>query len=170
MKNLLIKTSGNLKLFIIVIAIYLIFTVFNTQLILNSLNTFKSLVVSILPTLVIVFLLMFVSNLLLNEKKITKLLGSESGMKGYVLSVVFGILSAGPIYMWYPILADLREKGVKNSFIVIFLYNRAVKIPLLPMMIYYFGSLFVLVLTIYMIIFSIINGLIIDKLLITQKQ
>jgi uncharacterized membrane protein YraQ (UPF0718 family) len=170
MKNLLIKTSGNLKLFILVIAIYLIFAVVNTQLILDSLNTFISLVISILPILVIVFLLMFISNLFLSSKRITKLLGSESGIKGYIFSVIFGILSAGPIYMWYPLLSDLKDKGVKNSLIVVFLYNRAVKIPLLPMMIYYFGSLFVLILTIYMIIFSIINGLIIDKLLLTQKR
>jgi uncharacterized membrane protein YraQ (UPF0718 family) len=108
--------------------------------------------------------------MLLSSKRITKILGAESGIKGYVLSVIFGILSTGPIYMWYPLLSDLREKGVKNSLIVIFLYNRAVKIPLLPMMIYYFGSLFVLVLTIYMIVFSIINGLIVEKLLLTQKK
>ena len=170
MKNLLIKTSGNLKLFILVIAVYLIFAVVNMPLILSSLNTFISLVISILPILVIVFLLMFISNLFLSSKRITKLLGSESGIKGYIFSVIFGILSAGPIYMWYPLLSDLKDKGVKNSLIVVFLYNRAVKIPLLPMMIYYFGSLFVLILTIYMVIFSIINGLIIDKLLLTQKR
>lgn len=170
MKNLLIKTSGSLRLFIIIIVIYIVFAIFNTQVILNSLNTFLELVISILPVLAMVFVLIFITNLMLSAKRITKLLGSESGIKGYFLSVVFGVISAGPIYMWFPLLADLREKGVKNSNIVIFLYNRSVKIPLLPMMIYYFGSLFVVVLTIYMIIFSIINGLIVDKLSLTQTQ
>ncbi len=170
MKNLLAKTDGGIKLFIIVIVTYLISAVFNTTLVLNSLNTFISLIISILPILVLVFLLMFISNLFLSSKRITKILGHESGVKGYIFSVIFGILSSGPIYMWYPLLSDLRDKGVKNSLIVIFLYNRAVKIPILPMMIYYFGSLFVLILTIYMIIFSIINGLIVDKLLLTKKQ
>ncbi len=170
MKNLLVKTDGGLKLFIIVTVTYLISAVFNTPLFFDSLNTFVSLVVSILPILVIVFLLMFISNLFLNSKRITKMLGHESGVKGYIFSVIFGILSSGPIYMWYPLLSDLKDKGVKNSLIVIFLYNRAVKIPLLPMMIYYFGSAFVIILTIYMILFSIINGLIIEHLLLTKKK
>jgi len=170
MKNLLVKTDGGIKLFIIVVATYMIFTILDPQLVLVSLNTFLSLVISILPILVIVFLLMFVATLLLSSKRITKIMGHESGIKGYIFAVIFGIFSTGPIYMWYPLLSDLRDKGAKNSLIVIFIYNRAVKIPLLPMMIYYFGSAFVIILTVYMIIFSIINGLIIEKLLLTQKR
>jgi len=62
-------------------------------------------------------------------------------------------------------LADLRDKGMANSYIVVFLYNRAIKPQLLPIMIYYFGWLFVAVLTFYMIIASIINGLIVNKIM-----
>jgi hypothetical protein len=45
----------------------------------------------------------------------------------------------GPIYAWYPLLKELREKGAANSLIAIFLGNRAVKPFLLPIMISYFG-------------------------------
>ena len=47
--------------------------------------------------------------------------------------------------MWYPFLADLKDKGIKNPLIVTFLYNRAVKLPLIPVMIYYFGLKFVII-------------------------
>jgi uncharacterized membrane protein YraQ (UPF0718 family) len=99
-----------------------------------------------------------------------KFLGEKSGIKGFIFAVIGGILSLGPIYMWYPMLFDLRKKGMKSSLIAIFLYNRAIKIPLLPMMIYYFGPMFTLILTIYMIIFSVINGLIVERFAMPTKS
>jgi len=69
--------------------------------------------------------------------------------------------------MWYPLLGDLKEKGMKDSLIATFLYNRAVKIPLLPMMVDYFGWDFALALSIYMILFSVVNGVIVQRL--TQR-
>jgi uncharacterized membrane protein YraQ (UPF0718 family) len=70
----------------------------------------------------------------------------------------------GSIYLWYPLLKELSEKGMKKGLIATFLYNRAVKIPLLPLMVYYFGWLFTLFLTLYMIIFSVFLGIIMDRI------
>lgn len=170
MKNLLKKTSGSVKLFILVVLIYAIFGVFNAPLIISSFNTFIKLLKDVLPILAIVFSLMFITNMLITSKKIANILSRKWGIKGYFLAIVFGVLSAGPIYMWYPLLSDLKEKGVSNSLIAIFLYNRAVKIPLIPIMIYYFGFYYVLILSCLMILFSVINGLIIEKLLLTKKS
>jgi uncharacterized membrane protein YraQ (UPF0718 family) len=170
MKNLLIKTSGNQKLLIIVIALYIGFFFTNPKLVSDSFNTFFNLLKSVLPVFVLVFVLIFIFNLILSSKIIIKILGEESGVKGYIFSILFGILSSGPIYMWYPLLSDLKEKGVNNSLITVFLYNRAIKIPLLPMMIFYFGYLFVIILTFFMIVFSVLNGLLVNKLLLTQKK
>ena len=78
---------------------------------------------------------------------------------------IAGILSSGPVYMWYPLLSDLQNKGLKNGFIATFLYNRAIKLPILPLMISYFGIVYVLVLTIVMVFVSILQGLIINRLM-----
>jgi uncharacterized membrane protein YraQ (UPF0718 family) len=59
-------------------------------------------------------------------------------------------------------LGDLRKQGMKNGLIAAFLYARAIKIPLLPLMAYYFGITFVIILTIYMILASVIEGKIIE--------
>jgi phosphoenolpyruvate carboxylase len=40
----------------------------------------------------------------------------------------------------------------------VFLYSRAIKIPLLPLMIHYFGTAYTLVLCLYLLGFSIICG------------
>jgi len=101
----------------------------------------------------------------LDDKKIKKYLIGKADWKKYVLTVFLGILSSGPIYAWYPFLSDLKEQGFKNSLITIFLYNRAIKIPLIPVLIYYISLQFVIVITVLMIVFSVINGIIIDKII-----
>ncbi|MCD6109661.1 hypothetical protein J7J83_02800 [bacterium] len=169
MKDLIKKTSGSVKLFIIVALIYLIFGILNPPAITKAFNTFLKISWGVIPVLLIVFFLMFITNMFVNAKKFTKELEHKAGIKNYILAILLGILSAGPIYMWYPLLADMKEHGVHDSLIAIFLYNRAVKIPLLPMMIYYFGTPYVIILSCLMIVASVINGLIIDKILITQK-
>ncbi len=51
---------------------------------------------------------------------------------------------------------------MRIGLIAAFIYSRAIKIPLLPLMIYYFGFMFVVLLTIYMIIAAVIQGKIIE--------
>ena len=107
---------------------------------------------------------MGVMNYFLDPKTIKKYVGKGSGVKGWVFAISTGILSHGPIYVWYPLLKDLRNQGMRSGLIAVFLYNRAIKIPLLPLFIYYFGAVFVAVLLIYMVIASIIEGKIIEKM------
>jgi len=114
--------------------------------------------VNIIMPLCLVFILMLVLNVFLNPAYITKFLGKEAGIQGIILSAVAGIISAGPIYAWYPMLKALREKGADSSFIAIFLGNRAVKPFLLPIMISYFGWIYVLILTVFTIFGSLVVG------------
>jgi len=112
----------------------------------------------------LVFLLLFIANLMLEPKRIKRYLGKESGIKGWVTAVFGGILSVGSIYAWYTMLSELQQKGMRNALIAVFLYCRAVKLPLLPLMIHYFGVAYTLVLCLYLISFSIISGILIEKL------
>lgn len=159
-----------MRFFIFVILLYGSFAFIDPDLIRASLYTTGALFMQIFPVLIVVFLIMFITNMVVDAKKITESMERHKGFKACFLAVVFGILSAGPIYLWYPLLADLKERGLRNSLITIFLYNRAVKLPLIPIMIYYFGWQFVLIVSILMIIFSIINGFIVDRLLLTHSS
>ncbi|KAF5428632.1 putative membrane protein YraQ, UPF0718 family [Candidatus Methanophagaceae archaeon] len=94
----------------------------------------------------------------LHPKTVSKYVGRGSGIKGWFLAIFTGILSHGPIYVWYPLLKDLRDRGMKSGLIAAFLYSRAIKIPLLPLRVYYFGALFVVVLLPYIVIASIVVG------------
>ncbi|MBW2540150.1 MAG: hypothetical protein JRE27_11165 [Deltaproteobacteria bacterium] len=74
------------------------------------------------------------------------------------------MLVSGPPYVLYPLLGELKKRGMTNSLLAVFLYNRNVKIPFIPAMIYYFGLKFTIILSVYIIIFSIMNGKIMEAL------
>jgi len=118
----------------------------------------------IAPVLLLIFLLLFISNLLLKPRWVKQHLGKDSGWKGWLLASIGGVLSVGSIYPWFALLKDLKEKGMRTALIAVFLYNRGIKLPLLPLLIYYFGLNFTVLLALYMMLFSWIGGLIIEKL------
>lgn len=125
---------------------------------------FLRLALKVLPVLGIVYGVMLLINLFVKTEQIMRFLGRKSGPLGWILVIVSGVLSAGPIYMWYPLLSDMKEKGMRDALIAAFLYNRAVKLPLLPMMIVYFGMEMTVIVTVYMILFSVANGYIVELL------
>jgi len=144
--------------------IYVIAGFFGMNIILNSLEFAWKIVVNIIPVFITVFFVMVLVNYYINPKRISKYLGKSSGWKRWFFAVVGGIISTGPIYMWYPMLKELKEKGVNYGFISTFLYNRAVKPALIPLIIYYFGLKFTIVLTVVMVVMSVIQGFIFEKL------
>ena len=163
------KISGKWIFLIIVTVFYVFLALINFDMAEIAITQCFLLVWKILPFFVLVFFFLLVSNLYLNSERIIKLFGENVGYKGWFISIVAGILSTGPIYMWYPLLSDLKDKGMQDAFIAAFLYNRAVKIPLMPIMIYYFGLIFTLIFAVYIILFSVINGLIVHKFLNFKK-
>ena len=164
MKNLIKKIGANWLFLIAVILLYLFLGLWDLQNLVVALETFLGLLKSILPVLGIVFALIFLSNLFLNPKIVSRYLGRGADKRGWPIAVIAGIVSMGPIYLWYPLLGELKTKGMRDALIAVFLYNRAVKIPLLPMMIYYFGLRVVVIVTGLMILFSILNGLLVERL------
>ena len=159
------KIGGSWLFLIAVCLLYLIIGMFNIQPALAGLLAFWRLLRTIIPTLGIVFGLLFLSNLLIDNKTVVRYIGKGTRKGGWLIAIITGIISAGPIYLWYPLLSDLKEKGMREALIATFLYNRAVKIPLIPMMIYYFGHKLVVVLIVYMILFSLLNGLTAERIL-----
>ena len=146
------------------IIIYIILFLLNRESFIVSGGFFLKILKTIIPVFIIVFVLMSLMNYFVTAKTVTKHLGEKSKIKGWFFAVIAGIISHGPIYMWYPLLAEAKEKGVRNGLLSCFLYNRAIKIPLLPIIILYFGIKYVLILTIVMIIMSIVQGIILEKI------
>ncbi len=118
----------------------------------------------LLPVFLIVILLMGVFTALVSAKRMAKFLGKESGIKGWAIAVVGGILSHGSSFIWYQMLTNLREQKVKDGLIVTFLYTRAIKLPWLPLMVSYLGYAFTMLLMFYIIIGALMQGKIVEKI------
>jgi uncharacterized membrane protein YraQ (UPF0718 family) len=119
---------------------------------------------NLLLPLGLVFTLMVLMNLFLKPTHIANFLGKESRSRGIILSTAAGIISMEPIYAWYPLLKELRKEGAANSLIAVFLGNRAVKPFLLPIMISYFGWVYVALLTLFTVSGSLAVGYLINIL------
>jgi uncharacterized membrane protein YraQ (UPF0718 family) len=158
------RLSGAWYFLILVMIGYLVLFLIKSELFFASLEYFLGILLKIIPVFIVVFVLMALVNYFISPKFVMKHL-KEKGIKKWFFIVVGGILSSGPIYMWYPLLAELQKKGLSNGLVACFLYNRAIKLPLLPIAIFYFGLKYVILLTLVMIIFSILQGMLIDRIM-----
>lgn len=134
-----------------------------------ALQTVYNIALKVVPVLFLVFVLMALIDYFVEPKTLVRFLGEKSGIKGWLIAIGAGILSTGAIYMWYPLLSELKQEGMRPALIATFLYNRAVKPALIPLMIIYFGTMFVVVLTIVMILASVAEGIIVEKILEVWK-
>lgn len=156
------KIEPEIAFLVITIIATLIIAIINLELSVKILMKFLTLLKEFILVFIIVIILMFIFNFF-EFKKLKQELKNK-GIKAWIITITAGILSSGPIYVWYPLLADLKEEGMRSSLIATFLYNRAVKIPLLTAMIFYFGLKITLIVSILTIIGSIFNGLLTEKL------
>lgn len=155
------KSPTPLIFLAIVVFMFLILIILKPDIFWPIINNSISLLITILPSLLLVFLLLVITNYFITKKTIVK---HFQGKHGWLTAIIFGMLSSGPIYMWYPLLSDLKGKGLSNGFIATFLYNRSIKLPILPLMVSYFGIVYVVVLTFVMALTSLLQGLIINKI------
>lgn len=148
---------------LIVIVLYIVTFMFDSAKVFSGLEQFVIIFKSIIPVLIIIFVLMAVTNYFVKPSALVKYMGKESGFKGWLIAIIAGIISTGPIYMWYPMLNDLQKHGIRDGLVAAFLYNRAIKIPLLPMLVLYFGLAYSIILMVIMILVSVLQGLIVEK-------
>ena len=158
------KNRSGLVILVVVFVMYLVTFTLNADAGREALKAALEIVKMIAPILLAVFFLMSLLNTFIDSKSISKHLGKESGIRGWVIALIGGILSHGPAYIWYPILSDLRKHGARDGLVIAFFYTRSIKLPWLPLMISYFGLAFTAVLTVLVILGAWIQGWIVDKL------
>jgi uncharacterized membrane protein YraQ (UPF0718 family) len=154
--------GGWLFLLLVVVA-YSATAVVDAETACQALSFFSKVIYKVLPILVTVFFLLLAADLLFGQKWIKRNLGREAGIKGWFLAVIGGVLAAGPVYTWYALLRELREKGMRASLAAAFLFSRAIKLPLLPLMVHYFGIAYTLVLCLYLLGFSVVGGVLMRR-------
>lgn len=118
----------------------------------GSLYYFKEMIL-IMP---VVFMMTVLIEVWIPKEMISKNLGDQSGVKGVLLALILGSVSAGPIYAAFPITKTLLKKGAGIMNIVIILSAWAViKVPMLANEAKFLGAKFMVirwVLTVFVIV------------------
>jgi uncharacterized membrane protein YraQ (UPF0718 family) len=155
---------GGWLFLLLVLAVYGVTGAISGETASRALVFFAKVMHNVLPVLVMVFFLLLAADLLFKPKWIKRNLGREAGIKGWLFAAFGGVLATGPIYAWYALLRELRGKGMRTPLAAVFLYSRAVKLPLLPLMVHYFGTAYTVVLCLYLLGFSLVSGVLMIKL------
>jgi uncharacterized membrane protein YraQ (UPF0718 family) len=114
-----------------------------------------------------VLILMGLMQVWIPKELIQKYIGSQSGVKGKILCILFGILPTGPMYVFLPIASGLLKKGASVSNIIILLgIMSSEKIPQMLVEINFLGLRFALTRFILTVIAVIIMGGMIEKLVV----
>ncbi len=161
-RHLTIKLSGRMKFLFFTIGLYGVIAQFNSAVTLNALSYFAGMLTKVLPVLALVFIVLLLTNMFLNPDRIRKHLGAESGLRGWLYAIVGGVFISGPPYVLFPMLAELKKHGARSGLLAAMLYNRNVKIYFIPAIIYYFGLRYTVVLSSYIIFFSLLNGKLVE--------
>ena len=101
---------------------------------------------------------------------VEKYLGHNSSIKGKVLAVFLGTLPTGPMYVAFPIAAELLRKKASLSNVIIFLGVWAsLKVPQLGVEIQFVGLKFSILRFIFTLISIFIIGILMEKIIDTSE-
>jgi len=144
---------------------YLSLLFLNREMAFKSIKNSTYYLIEMLQILPVIFLLIVAIEVLIPKKWIVKNLGNNSSFKGSLLALLFGSISAGPIYAAFPIVKMLHSKGASIKNIVIILSSWAVvKIPMLANEVKFLGPKFMLTRWILTVIAILAMATIMDKM------
>jgi len=100
---------------------------------------------SLTVTLVTVFVFIGLFQVWVREDFILKHLGEKSGFRGLALGALLGTAIHGPLVGVFPLLKTLLNKGARLGVVIAIVSTYAIKVPMIPLEIRFFGWRFTLV-------------------------
>jgi len=156
------------KVIFLVVAVYILTLLMDRNLFGSAVENTSYFLIEMVQVMPVIFVLTVVIDVWIPRETITKSLGDTSGLKGSLLSFLFGSVSAGPIYAAFPITLMLFKKGASIKNVVIIISSWAViKVPMLANEAKFLGTQFMMtrwfltVIAIY--IMSVIINTLIEK-------
>lgn len=148
-----------------VIFLYIFIWLFNINYIIDCLWYFLNIFIKqIIPLLLIVYIFIFIFNIIIKNDYIKNKIEKSSTITKYVIVILLWIISTWPVYMWFPMLKKLHEHGIKYEHIASFIYARAIKIPFLAAMFFYFWIKYTILFNWTILFLAILIWLIINLL------
>jgi uncharacterized membrane protein YraQ (UPF0718 family) len=162
--NKLVKVFKSNRLLLIVAAVYLAVLVISPEMAFKSISNSMYYLKEMLIIMPVIFLLTVVIEALVPRDVIVRSFGEKSGVKGNILALILGSISAGPVYAAFPVSKMLLAKGASVGNIVIVLSAWAVvKLPMLANEARFLGVNFMVVRWILTVAAIFIMALVVGK-------
>ena len=163
------KIHGGMIFMLFVVFIYGVSYLTEPEFVKSAFGNFLVSFSKVLPILLLVYLMMFLSFIFVKPEMVKRQLGSDSGIRGWCYAMLGSIIISGPSYVLFPLLGELQKEGMKYSLIAVFMNNRNVQLAYLPVIAYYFGWRFSFVFAAYVLVFSLLTGMLIGRLMQEKK-
>jgi len=129
--NIMRKAKDNL-FYVFIAAAYVAMFIIKPDMGITSVKNSTYYIKEMILIMPVIFVLTALLDLWVPKEKIMIYLGKEAKIKGVVLSLILGSISAGPIYAAFPLCVMLHKKGASVRNLVIILSSWAViKVPML---------------------------------------
>jgi len=162
----LISNLKKHKIKVITVVLYLATFFYSTDILMNSIKTTGSYLKEMFQILPAVFIISGLITVWVPKEVIIKNFGKNSGIKGNLISMFIGSISAGPIYAAFPVTFSLLGKGASISNVVIIISSWAViKVPMMIVESKFLGFNFMVYRALFTIPAILAMGYIIGKML-----
>ena len=145
-RNPILRFIRRNKLLVLVAAVYALLFLISPQKAVDAFQSSLYYLWEMVQVLPVIFVFTVVIEAWIPKSVIMKGLGEKSGVRGWLLSLALGSLSAGPIYAAFPLGMMLMNKGASVTNLVILLSSWAViKVPMLANEAKFLGAQFMAV-------------------------
>jgi len=159
------KIIKKYKIILIAIVLYAVVFIFKRDIFLTAVSITWDFLLEMLQVLPPVLVITALITVWVPSEIIKRGLGDTSGIKGKLLSLFIGSISAGPIYAAFPAVIVLFKKGASVSNMVIILSSWAViKVPMILVEINFLGLGFAFTRVALTIPAILIMGFLVEKL------
>jgi len=160
------KTVKTLIFWVIILAIFRYFFPDHFPAAISMSSRYLKEMLFVFPAVLIV---MGLADLWVPTTLVKKYLGHNSSLKGKFIAIILGTMPTGPMYIAFPIAAELLRKKASLSNVIIFLGVWAsLKVPQLGVEIQFIGLKFSILRFIFTLISIIIIGIIMEKMIDTK--
>lgn len=139
-----------------------------------SVTALDSAIYQVISTLKIVppiFLLIGLLDIWVPKETMIRLMGEKSGIRGILIALFIGTMSAGPLIAAFPVAQVMLKKGARYSNVLFFLTVWAsAKLPILFYQITELGLTYTLLTNVTLLVVYLIGTLFIEKILSKEDK
>ena len=106
-----------------------------------------------------VFVIVGLIQVWLTPQQVSRVLGKQAGWKGLLLASSIPMLVGGSLFMIFPLMKTLREKGARIAAVLAFVSAWSGKAPLLPLEIEFLGWRFAVLRIVLVVPFAMACGI-----------